>query len=148
MFLKILKSSQKKKFTVKKRLWHRCFPVNFTKFLRTPFLQRRLGETSAFVLGNSQLLSDSLRSFRIITCTFKKNFAKNSIFWCKLTSNTNFNNWTLSNSTIKLKILELIGNKLAKCQANSLYKKWSFPLRISSVNVTKSAIIIFEKAPS
>ena len=24
---------------VKKRLWHRCFPVNFAKFLRTPFLQ-------------------------------------------------------------------------------------------------------------
>ena len=23
----------------KKRLWHRCFPVNFTKFQRTPFLQ-------------------------------------------------------------------------------------------------------------
>ena len=23
----------------KKRLWHRCFPVNFTKFLRAPFLQ-------------------------------------------------------------------------------------------------------------
>ena len=23
----------------KQRLWHRCFPVNFTKFLRTPFLQ-------------------------------------------------------------------------------------------------------------
>ena len=22
---------------VKKRLWHRCFPVNFVKFLRTPF---------------------------------------------------------------------------------------------------------------
>ena len=22
----------------KKRLWHRCFPVNFIKFLRTPFL--------------------------------------------------------------------------------------------------------------
>ena len=22
---------------LKKRLWHRCFPVNFTKFLRTPF---------------------------------------------------------------------------------------------------------------
>ena len=22
----------------KKRLWHRCFPVNFTKFLRKPFL--------------------------------------------------------------------------------------------------------------
>ena len=24
---------------LKKRLWHRCFPVDFTKFLRTPFLQ-------------------------------------------------------------------------------------------------------------
>ena len=25
------------KFKLKKRLWHRCFPVNFAKFLRTPF---------------------------------------------------------------------------------------------------------------
>ena len=24
---------------LEKRLWHRCFPVNFAKFLRTPFLQ-------------------------------------------------------------------------------------------------------------
>ena len=24
---------------LKKRLWHRCFPVNFEKFLRAPFLQ-------------------------------------------------------------------------------------------------------------
>ena len=23
---------------LKKRLWHRCFPVNFEKLLRTPFL--------------------------------------------------------------------------------------------------------------
>ena len=27
----------------KKRLWHKCFPVNFTKFLRTPFLQNTSG---------------------------------------------------------------------------------------------------------
>ena len=26
-----------------KRLWHRCFPVNFAKFLRTPFLQKTSG---------------------------------------------------------------------------------------------------------
>ena len=25
-------------FLLKKRLWHRCFPVNFVKFLRTTFL--------------------------------------------------------------------------------------------------------------
>ena len=27
----------------KKRLWHRCFPVNFAKFLRTPFLLNTSG---------------------------------------------------------------------------------------------------------
>ena len=26
-------------FLLKKRLWHRCFPVNFAKCLRAPFLQ-------------------------------------------------------------------------------------------------------------
>ena len=28
---------------IKKRLWHSCFPVNFAKFLRTPFLQNTSG---------------------------------------------------------------------------------------------------------
>ena len=27
---------------LKKKLWHRCFPVNLTKFLRTPFLTEHL----------------------------------------------------------------------------------------------------------
>ena len=27
---------------LKKRLWHRCFPVNFVKFLRRPFLTEHL----------------------------------------------------------------------------------------------------------
>ena len=27
---------------LKKRLWQRCFPVNFAKFLRTPFLKEHL----------------------------------------------------------------------------------------------------------
>ena len=30
---------------LKKRLWHRCFPVNFAKFLRTPFLQNTSGHS-------------------------------------------------------------------------------------------------------
>ena len=28
---------------LKKRIWHRCFPVNFIKFLRIPFLQNTSG---------------------------------------------------------------------------------------------------------
>ena len=37
---------------LKKRLWHRCFPVNFAKFLRTPFLQN----TSSRLLLNQNTL--------------------------------------------------------------------------------------------
>ena len=36
---------------LKKRLWHRCFPVNFVKFLRRPFLQN----TSGQLLLNSEI---------------------------------------------------------------------------------------------
>ena len=32
-----------KSFFKKKRLWHRCFPVNFAKFVKTPFLQNTSG---------------------------------------------------------------------------------------------------------
>ena len=28
---------------LKKRLWHKCFPINVAKFLRTPFLQNTSG---------------------------------------------------------------------------------------------------------
>ena len=33
----------------KKRIWHRCFPVNFAKFLRTPFFQNNLGDCFCLV---------------------------------------------------------------------------------------------------
>ena len=29
---------------LKNRLWHKCFPVNFVKFLRTPFSQNIPGD--------------------------------------------------------------------------------------------------------
>ena len=32
---------------LKKRLWHRCFPVNFAKFLRTPFFKEHLRATAS-----------------------------------------------------------------------------------------------------
>ena len=37
----------KKETLLKKILWHRCFPVNFAKFLRTPFLTEHLQETDS-----------------------------------------------------------------------------------------------------
>ena len=33
----------------KKRLWHRCFPVNFVKFLRTPFFTEHLWRLFLYV---------------------------------------------------------------------------------------------------
>ena len=33
---------------LKKRLWHKRFPVNFVKFLRTPFLNTTSGVASSF----------------------------------------------------------------------------------------------------
>ena len=50
MFLKISQNLQENTCTrvsfllLKKRLWYRCFPVNFAKFLRTPFLQNPSGQ--------------------------------------------------------------------------------------------------------
>ena len=40
---------------LKKKLWHRCFPVNFLKFLSAPFLQN----TSGRLLLKEQLRSTS-----------------------------------------------------------------------------------------
>ena len=51
VFLEISQNSQENNcarvsflIKLKKRLWHRCFPVNFAKFLRTPFHRTRLGD--------------------------------------------------------------------------------------------------------
>ena len=37
---------------LKKRLWHRCFPVNFAKSLRTPFYRTPLYECFSVILLN------------------------------------------------------------------------------------------------
>ena len=47
----------------KKRLWHRCFHVNFTKFLKTPFLQN----TSGRLLLNKVHLMDCQNNY---ICSF------------------------------------------------------------------------------
>ena len=56
---------------LKKRFWHRCFPVNFLKFLRTPFFAEHLWRTTSarMTLMNelrdidSSLVSSSFRLF-------------------------------------------------------------------------------------
>ena len=52
---------------LKKRLWHRCFPVNFAKFLKTPFLQNFDFLTGSELLGlKRRLLTFYYRCWRSI----------------------------------------------------------------------------------
>ena len=55
---------------LKKRLWHRCFPVNFVKFPRTPFFTEHLW-TTASEPGRETLLKK-----RLLYRCFPMNFAK------------------------------------------------------------------------
>ena len=45
-----------------KRPWHRCYPVNFAKFLRIPFLQ----DTSWLLLLEAEFVSSSLTQCELI----------------------------------------------------------------------------------
>ena len=55
VLFEISQNSQENTFArssfLKKKLWHRCFPVNFAKFLRTPFLQKTSGRLLLFFLN-------------------------------------------------------------------------------------------------
>ena len=58
VFLETSQNSQENTYNkvaplLKKRLWHRCFPVNFGKFLRTPFLENTSGQL--FLKGSKNL---------------------------------------------------------------------------------------------
>ena len=45
----------------KKRIWHRCFPVNFAKFLRTPSFMERLSSGCFWNFYKVRLQKDSAR---------------------------------------------------------------------------------------
>ena len=62
---------------LKKRLWHRSFPVNFAKFLRTPFLQNTSGR-----LLLQRLLPSLLYRRQIFAVTVRNNPQKDiKNFW-------------------------------------------------------------------
>ena len=51
---------------LKKKLWYRCFPLNFAKFLRTPFLQN----TSGRLLLDNLLYKDFLHLIQLRNAMF------------------------------------------------------------------------------
>ena len=56
---------------LKKRLWHRCFPVNFAKFLRTPSNRTPLGDRFfylKYILGDA-FVGVKFRRLKILSST-------------------------------------------------------------------------------
>ena len=50
----------------KKGLWHSCFPVNFAKLLRTPFLKERRRLAASVCLNISLLKQTVINKFPIL----------------------------------------------------------------------------------
>ena len=71
---KLLCQSLRPATLFKKRLWHSCFPVNFAKFLGTPFLQKHLW-TTACRLATEMLIFRSSPSQMFFKVGALKNFA-------------------------------------------------------------------------
>ena len=61
-------------------LWHRCFLVDFAKFLRTPILIEHLKQTLHFLFYGG--LPFHLRQFFLLFFEMKKNNSKRFPFFC------------------------------------------------------------------
>ena len=65
---------------LKKRLWHMYFPINFSKFLRAPFLQNTLGQVLLISFAWEKITARTSARSSHQRCSMKKgvlrNFAK------------------------------------------------------------------------
>ena len=84
---------------LKKSLWHRCFPVNFPKFLRTPFLQNSSGGCFCKLQVNEK------NSFTHAPSCTLPSFSQNSSF---------------SKNTSRL----LLPKRLSKCASTISFRKY------------------------
>ena len=67
---------------LKKSFWHRCFPVNFTKLLRTPFVQNSSGWLLRTIFYWTSPVAAS-GSFRFPACNFIKKEIPGKMFFCE-----------------------------------------------------------------
>ena len=78
--------------------WHRCFPVNFAKFLRTPFLQNTSGRLLLYFIvsfKNGYLIweeSSKCFIYHVLLC-WKLRGTTNRFSWWRLTL---FGHWSVS----------------------------------------------------
>ena len=102
--LEILQNSQEitcaRVFFLKKRLWHRCFPLNFAKFLRTHFLTEHLrwllqafrSESTLYSFSTSCSKQAQYLKFKWTVTSWKYNRSnKFSLLCCRLLDSFNEN---------------------------------------------------------
>ena len=83
---------------LKKRLWHRCFPVNFAKFLRTPFLQNTSGRLLLFLLEINSDFTYSYLKTALCPPPFPLSYLDHDV---EITDSKIFSQSSLSNFTLR-----------------------------------------------
>ena len=73
MYLSLFIANMRPATLLKRRPWHRCFPVNFEKFLRTPFFTEHLWWLLLDRVMNTLLRSS--RPYMLFKINVLKNFA-------------------------------------------------------------------------
>ena len=75
----LIKFQARSATSLKKRPWHRCFPMNFLKFLRTPFLQNTSGRLLLYFATKSYIFKTFL-----VVCLICLVFSCDYSFFIKL----------------------------------------------------------------
>ena len=75
--------------------WHRCFPVNFAKFLRTPLLQNSLGPLLLFIVltySSSSLIAfkQVMKQVHNLLKTIYKSPRRKNVIWRNWAEPTDF----------------------------------------------------------
>ena len=140
MFLEISQNSQKNtctrdSFLIKlQRIWHRCFPVNLVKFVRTPFLQNTTGWLLLYETFD-QVLENLLVSGTMFTDPGSFFILNDDIII------ESFNNITLMRQDINEK-----ENKIMDLSENSELKENDINHQITTINAALNKITSSYKA--
>ena len=116
---------------LKRRLWHRHFPVNFVKFLRTPFFTEQLRTTASVVFR----FSNNGHTYPIY---FKKNcFVRRILRLCILVILSEFCVQKISYMKVKV---ESAGNLLLLCK-HDVVKPFCMCANWENIMVNKCCVV-------
>ena len=124
---------------LKKRLWLRCFPMNFAKFLRTPFLQNTSGRL--FLLYSIHLyIMENLQRLYLYPMIWTKAILLSVAQMTQLPSQS----CDLQNNTLPNVVSNLLKNLNSQCSFNSFFYQLQIILNTIS-SFTRVSITFWRK---